>query len=162
MTRESNNMKQLAYSVIYTAMRGGATQKHVSFYRCDEQIYEANQFAQMISDISRQAVANGQANSVDDVVIESVSLLNPMHAIDTKVFTQQRDTAPRTNAEEAFLSFHCAVEEILQSYEHREDKAMEMLDLVKQEVMTHAQLASDLNGVVESREYDSLPYTDTE
>lgn len=145
--------QQFAYSVIYTATRSGATKGHITFYRTNEQISTAEQFAQMVNDISRQAVATGQANNVEDVTVNSVSLLNPMAAMSAADFTQQRDTASKTDAEEAFLAFHGAIDDILQSYEHRPSEAMDMLEQVKQEVMIRAQLASDLNDVVEGREY---------
>lgn len=145
--------KQLAYSVIYTATRSGATKSHITFYRTNEQISTAEQFVQMLNDISRQAVANGQANNVEDVTVNSVSLLNPMDAIELPDFTQERDTASKTDAEQAFVAFHGAIEDILQSYDHRPEEAMDMLEQVKQEMMIRAQLASELNDVIEGREY---------
>lgn len=81
-----------AYLVFYTAYRSGSAKKHSAFYRIEKEIDNADQYAHMVGDIQRHAVANGHANSVEDVVIDSVTLLNPTGAEVAEVEAQQRDT----------------------------------------------------------------------
>lgn len=81
-----------AYLVFYNAYRSGSAKKHSAFYRIEKEIDNADQYAHMVGDIQRHAVANGHANSVEDVVIDSVTLLNPTGAEVAEVEAQQRDT----------------------------------------------------------------------
>lgn len=81
-----------AYIVFYNAFRNGSSKQHSAFYRVEEEISSADQYASMVADVQRHAVASAHANNVDDVVVTSVSLLNPTTAKVTEAEAQQRDT----------------------------------------------------------------------
>jgi len=82
-----------AYAIFYEALRAGALRKASVFYSTESEINTADEFKQLVIDVSRNAVANGNANSIDDVMVLSVSLLNPTAAAEHKAEAQQRDTA---------------------------------------------------------------------
>lgn len=67
---------QFAYAVIYEAFRMGATRKFTIMFKSDEQVSTGEQLQSLTEQVARSAVSNGQANSVDDVSIIGISLLN--------------------------------------------------------------------------------------
>lgn len=97
-------MNHSAYSVVYEATRAGARQRHLSFFKSATQVSTAEEFAGMINEISRQAVSRGHANSIDDVSITSVSLLNPTAAVEGKESTQQRETGSQQGDKDGYIA----------------------------------------------------------
>lgn len=91
MTQQTEPTQQLAYVVFYEAYRAGATRKFQVMYKADEPISIGEALQSMTEQVCRAAVGNGQANSVDDVSITGVSLLNPMATETLPEFTQERD-----------------------------------------------------------------------
>lgn len=77
-----------AYSVIYTAMRSGSVMTHSILYSKDEEINDSEGYTQLLGEVSRYAVSNAQANAISDVVITSVTLLNPNRDMVTLATTE--------------------------------------------------------------------------
>lgn len=76
---------QFAYAVIYEAFRMGATRKFTIMFKSDEQVSTGEQLQSLTEQVARSAVSNGQANSVDDVSIIGISLLNSDVAVGEQV-----------------------------------------------------------------------------
>lgn len=68
--------KQLAYSVFYEAFRDGATKKLLIMYMAEQVIESGDQLNALTDLVKRTAVNNGLANSVNDVSVTGISLLN--------------------------------------------------------------------------------------
>lgn len=71
-----------AYSVIYSATRSGSNKSYTVVFESDREIDDGNQYNNLIDSVCRHAVQTAQANSLGDVTITAVTLLNPNRDID--------------------------------------------------------------------------------
>lgn len=78
MTQQTESAQQFAYAIFYEAFRAGAVRKYQLMFSAEEQLSSGEAFQAMAEQVGRTAVSNGQANSIEDVTITNVSLLNPV------------------------------------------------------------------------------------
>lgn len=122
MTQQTEQAQQLAYAVFYEAYRNGANRKHYIVFQANEPIISGEQLSGLSQQVGRTAVANGQANSIDDVCITSVSLLNQQQAAPEQLHDREQ-----TKPEKAFIDFWYELDLLIQGCDDKHNPTVEAI-----------------------------------
>lgn len=120
------------YSVIYQACRSASFRTYQVLYSLDGQISNGEQLQACHEAVARKAVESGQANSISDVTLLSVSIVG------------QDLPNPSNYASTQYVSLFTSINEVMCSEPNERDRMLE--EIIKEHSSIVGRIESGLNG----------------